>query len=412
MSDLSTHKVNGAPARIVGQPQSTPTVPAVGNIRVYSKPSDGSDTYAAIEPIIIRVRFNEIVTLKGLLTINFDSGTEELIASSRGPATSVRNIYLHGRVSATVSDTDGISIDANSLRLRTGATVTKGSDSSVDANLNHSAVSANSGHKVDHTKILHVSKPKIASMEFIEGPEDGLAYRAGETIQISVWFDSAVKRKTGGKRDFSLAIKVGDKTRQAYSEDIDANVFWFEYTVSADDLDADGVSVPTNPFTLASGATLELRVAAIPVNLSYEGLADHWKQRVNGSGKAGLVGPLGPAMKFVWVNGKQKISESGSDNSTSLYVLMDSAGTVDTELTLEVSRAASGNTASLSSDTLTISAGSTRSNTITVTATNNDKRSRTDPHTVKITATVSENDEDDVKPPPPAYLYIDDDDNN
>ena len=51
------------------------------------------------------------------------------------------------RVAVGESDTDGVSIDANSLSLNSGTI--KDSTDDIDAVLNHRAVAANAGHKVD-----------------------------------------------------------------------------------------------------------------------------------------------------------------------------------------------------------------------------------------------------------------------
>ena len=73
------------------------------------------------------------------------------------------------RVAADESDTDGVSIEANSLSLNRGTI--KDSTDDIDAVLNHRAVAANAGHKVDAVK------PELATA--------GGAVANGETLTLT-----------------------------------------------------------------------------------------------------------------------------------------------------------------------------------------------------------------------------------
>ena len=123
-------------------PDTSP--PKVSTISFSSSP--GTDrTYAAGEDIEVTVTFSKEVTVTGSpqLTLNVD-GTDR--TAGYGSVTGAALAFSY-RVAVGESDTDGVSIDANSLSLNSGTI--KDSTDDIDAVLNHRAVAANAGHKVD-----------------------------------------------------------------------------------------------------------------------------------------------------------------------------------------------------------------------------------------------------------------------
>ena len=123
-------------------PDTSP--PKVSTISFSSSP--GTDrTYAAGEDIEVTVTFSKEVAVTGSpqLTLNVD-GKDRTAGYGSVTGAAVRFSY---RVAVGESDTDGVSIEANSLSLNSG-TIKDGTDD-IDAVLNHRAVAANAGHKVD-----------------------------------------------------------------------------------------------------------------------------------------------------------------------------------------------------------------------------------------------------------------------
>ncbi len=126
-------------------PDTSP--PKVSTISFSSSP--GTDrTYAAGEDIEVTVTFSKDVAVTGSpqLTLNVD-GTDR--TAGYGSVTGAAVTFSY-RVAVGESDTDGVSIDANRLSLNSG-TIKDGTDD-IDAVLNHRAVAANAGHKVDGVK--------------------------------------------------------------------------------------------------------------------------------------------------------------------------------------------------------------------------------------------------------------------
>ena len=126
-------------------PDTSP--PKVSTISFSSDP--GTDrTYAAGEDIQVTVTFNKEVAVTGSpqLTLNVDGKDR---TAGYGSVTGAAVTFSY-RVAADESDTDGVSIDANSLSLNRGTIKDRTDD--IDAVLNHRAVAANAGHKVDGVK--------------------------------------------------------------------------------------------------------------------------------------------------------------------------------------------------------------------------------------------------------------------
>ena len=126
-------------------PDTSP--PKVSTISFSSDP--GTDrTYAAGDDIQVTVTFSKEVAVTGSpqLTLNV-GGTDR--TAGYGSVTGAAVTFSY-RVAAAESDTDGVSIDANSLSLNRGTI--KDSTDDIDAVLNHRVVAANAGHKVDGVK--------------------------------------------------------------------------------------------------------------------------------------------------------------------------------------------------------------------------------------------------------------------
>ena len=126
-------------------PDTSP--PKVSTISFSSSP--GTDrTYAAGEDIEVTVTFSKEVAVTGSpqLTLNV-GGTDR--TAGHGSVTGAAVTFSY-RVADRETDTDGVSIEANSLSLNSGTI--KDSTDDIDAVLNHRAVAANAGHKVDGVK--------------------------------------------------------------------------------------------------------------------------------------------------------------------------------------------------------------------------------------------------------------------
>ena len=118
--------------------------PKVSSVAVSSNP--GTDrTYAAGDDIQVTVTFSKEVAVTGSPQLTLNVGGEDRTAGY-GSVTGAAVTFSY-QVAVGESDTDGVSIDANSLWLNSGTI--KDSTDDIDAVLNHRAVAANAGHKVE-----------------------------------------------------------------------------------------------------------------------------------------------------------------------------------------------------------------------------------------------------------------------
>ena len=126
-------------------PDTSP--PKVSTLSFSSDPGTNR-TYAAGDDIQVTVTFSKEVSVTGSPQLTLNVGGEDRTAGY-GSVTGAAVTFSY-RVAAGESDTDGVSIDANSLSLNSGTI--KDSTDDTDAVLNHRAVAANAGHKVDGVK--------------------------------------------------------------------------------------------------------------------------------------------------------------------------------------------------------------------------------------------------------------------
>ena len=102
------------------------------------------------------------------------------------------------------ADTDGVSIDANSLSLNSGTI--KDSTDDIDAVLNHRAVAANAGHKVDGVKpelataVGAVANGATLTLTYDE-PLDGTSMPAASAFTVAGGNPGADGDRSPGERE-------------------------------------------------------------------------------------------------------------------------------------------------------------------------------------------------------------------
>ena len=113
----------------------------------------------------------------------------------------------------------------------------------------------------------------VSSITIVSSPADSASYQAGETIQFSVQFTSAV-RVAGSP---VLAVDVGGTKRRALFDSVRGSEALFAYPVTGDDVDTDGVSVGASALTLGPGGAVtdsqgqaaNLAHAAVPADAAH-----------------------------------------------------------------------------------------------------------------------------------------------
>ena len=310
------HKVDGS---LLGADETPPTV---SEVRFASEPGPGSDeTYAGGDRVGVEVVLGEAVTVTGEPQIQilvgaksrqavYESGT----SAPDAPATYDTVVSFWYTVQEEEQDEDGISISGNSI-TRTGGTIRD--EAGNDANLNHEAVSDDSGHKVDAPD---VTSPTIEKIEFsdsldLQGGDD--TYGAGDWLGVLVTFDEEVV-VTGAPR---MGIEIGDNVRQAeawhlpdflaLSEEekaIPVRVVFFGYTVQEGEGDDDGISVAEDSITLNRGTIQD--EAGNNAELTHEALADDPGHKVDAPD---VTGPTVSAVSITSDPGSDGTYGSGSE---------------------------------------------------------------------------------------------------
>ena len=237
------------------------------------------------------------------LTVDTTSGTPRLALTvgsstryadySASDSTATALVFAYP-VTANDRDEDGISIVTDALELNGGA-IHKQGDTSTDAVLDHGALSAQSGHRVNRAPFIVSGGVAVTS-----SPDANGSYATGDVIEVTATFSEAVTVDTtsGTPR---LELTVGSNTPYAdYSaSDSTATALVFAYPVAASDRDNDGISIAVNGLELNGGAIHkqgDTNVGAMVVHGALSAQSDH---RVNadasivGGGRGGDLQPGG-----------------------------------------------------------------------------------------------------------------------
>ena len=119
--------------------------PTVISVEITSDPPDGRDVYGAGEEIEVTVTFSETVLVTGTPRVTLKVGARDRSANYESVTGAV--VVFAYTVATNDSDTDGVSVEADSL---SGGTIRD--PSSNDAVRTHSAVAADTGQQVDGIK--------------------------------------------------------------------------------------------------------------------------------------------------------------------------------------------------------------------------------------------------------------------
>ena len=232
----ASHQVDGAVA----------TPMAVEAVAIVSAPAS-ADGYDAGEVIKARVTFAKPPTVTGPPQLALNIGNTQRPARYR-PADSSRDyIGFSYTVATRDRDTDGISIVASALGLH-GGTIRDAGGSDAALGLGTHAIANAAAHKV-HTP------PRVTGLSILSNPGVNGTYDAGEAIRLQLAFSE--RTLTSGFPQ--VALTIGENTRQAvWTFDItgQGRRHLYEYVVTADDLDGDGISIGADALNLPAGALI------------------------------------------------------------------------------------------------------------------------------------------------------------
>ena len=244
--------------------QTDTTAPTVSSVAVTSDTGDDEvyldddGVYGIGDTVEVTVTFSENVTVTASPRLELTIGSSGRNAAYK--STTGSKVVFSYTVAVGDSDTDGISIAANKLSLN-GGTIKDAANN--DADLSHSTVTTQSGHKVDGIK------PTITSVYLIgssSGQDDvhtideyfPAGMRFSEHVYVGGYPGPRMKLNFEGTTKFadfggaypecSKAVCVyGPGGRYGISVD-------FEYMIAKGDLDLDGVAINANSVALNGGS--------------------------------------------------------------------------------------------------------------------------------------------------------------
>ena len=210
--DAASNGILAVAATTVTNAVGTTTAPTVSGVALTSAP--GSDnTYAIGDSVAATVTFDAAVDITGTpqLELDFD-GT----AKAAGCATGTNTTTMVCEYEVVVSDSapNGVAIAANKL---TGGTIYATGSTTVNADLDHSAVSIDAGHKVDGIRPTLVTTAPDAPTTSTDGTKVILTFsedisavdRTKITIQAnSVTAATSAASATGTKVELTLTTAL------------------------------------------------------------------------------------------------------------------------------------------------------------------------------------------------------------
>ena len=238
-ADFGSHMVQGTDT----------TAPTILRMEISSTPPS-ADTYTQDENIEVAVFFSEEVDPTGSsVDIEVGDNTRTATYNRKSGATA----WYQYTVVAADEDTNGISIDANS--------VTAGSNNLADsagnaADLTHAAIGDDARHRVEGTD---TTAPTIHSISITSTANNG-PYKVGETVEFTVLWREAVYTSSDGRPSLTFVmndneVKTAEFSQANLDSDHDKSKLVFEYTVVAGDM-ARKLGVPANAVQLTNSEAI------------------------------------------------------------------------------------------------------------------------------------------------------------
>ncbi len=264
--------VGGPQQKVLGQTHVT-------NVSIASTPERG-DTYRLGENIEVRVRFSNPVQVNGDVyhRIKVGDGPGFLKQPSYHRGSGTDTLVFRYPVNAVDLDTTGITVapggvDESGERngiLGSGSVVFVQGDVEHPVYIGYEALIDLPHHKVD-------GRAYVKSIAITSEPDDGNQYTAGEQILIGLTFDRAVSVEL----ELGITIEVGDERKRArYHSGSSTDTLVFSYEVHDDDVDHDGISVPSQNGFKGNGRVRETETVS-KVNERIPRLRHQAEHRVN-----------------------------------------------------------------------------------------------------------------------------------
>ena len=262
--------------------QADTTAPTISSVAVTSDPDVDDSVYAYLyadgvygigDSIKVTVTFSENVTVTGSPRLELDVGGSAKTA--RYDSTDGSKVVFGYTVASGDNDTDGIAIGANKFTLNRGS-IKDAADNTAD--LSHSALTAQPGHKVDGIR------PTLTEVTLFAN-SFGSLYTEGEILNADLFIseDVVVEWSPKLRLDFQGVGKLASFlwaecnltstcTTSGLSS-IRGDHLLFIYTVVKGDIDTDGVAFGANAVRLSGGAIKD--TAGNAANLTHAAVASN-----------------------------------------------------------------------------------------------------------------------------------------
>ena len=228
------------------------TIPTVGVVAF-----SGTGPYKAGSNIDVILGMSEDIAVTGTPQLTIVVGTTEKTANYNS-GSGTNTLTFRYTVAAGETDTNGVSVKANSLALNEG---TLKDIAGNPLTLTHSAKDGGNSHRIDTTT------PTVSSLAFTStGP-----YKTGSNIDVTVTTSENITvDTTNGTPSLTFIVGTTEKTAN-YNSGTGTTSLVFRYTVAAGDTDTDGVSVKVNSLALNSGTLTD---GANDLTLTHSALAN------------------------------------------------------------------------------------------------------------------------------------------
>ena len=210
--------------------------PILSSLAISGQTGAQNNLLNAGDTVTLEATFSESVVVTGTPSIGIRVGATTRNAVYVG-GSGTNKLQFRYTIAAGDGDANGISIGQDSLLL-TNASIRDAAGN--DAVPDHAAVASVASLQVDTTH------PTISYIGVSGSDQAGSTLVAGDTLYVSASFTKAVIVDFVGDQPY-VSIQVGGETRQAhYVSGSGTDVLVFSYTIVADDVDADGISVPAD----------------------------------------------------------------------------------------------------------------------------------------------------------------------
>jgi len=240
-------------------------VPTVSSIVISSATGIQNNVLNAGDVVSVTSTFSESVPVTGTPQLPLVIGGNNRTATYTSGSGSTMLVFKY-TIQAEETDTDGISIGANTIALNSGTIKDAAGN---NATLTHNAVSANSSYKVDTTA------PTVSSVAMTSATGIQNNYlNAGDVASVTATFSENVP--VTGTPQLTLVVGSTDRTA-TYHSGSGGTTLVFKYTIQAVETDDDGISIGANILVLNSGTIQDpagnnatLTHSAVSANSSYK----------------------------------------------------------------------------------------------------------------------------------------------